>query len=69
MLVKRILMVQWLIAHITVNLPEELYEKIKKHPEVKWAAVAREAMAKYVKMLEEAKEKEAEKKTKNTEDI
>jgi hypothetical protein len=53
-------MVQWLTAHITVNLPEDLYERIKKHKEIKWAAVARESMIKYLEMIEEAKEKEKE---------
>lgn len=52
-----VLMVQWLTAHITVNLPEELHDRIMKHKEIKWAAVAREAMIKYLDMLEEAKEK------------
>lgn len=52
-----IFMVQWLTAHLTVNLPEELYGRIKKHKEIKWAAVAREAMIKYLEMIEEAKEK------------
>jgi len=53
-----VLMVQWLTAHLTVNLPEDLYEKIKKHKEIKWAAVAREAVTAYLKMLEEAKGKQ-----------
>jgi len=48
-------MVRWINAHVTVGLPEDLYEKIKKHKEIKWAAVAREAIIKYLKMIEEAK--------------
>jgi hypothetical protein len=56
-------MVQWLTAHVTVNLPEDLYERIKKHKEIKWAAVAREAMISYLEMIEGAKGKGTEKKT------
>ena len=50
-------MVRWINAHVTVGLPEDLYEKIKKHKEIKWAAVAREAIIKYLEMIEEAKKK------------
>jgi len=47
------------MAHLTVGLPEDLYNRIKKHKEIKWAAVAREAMIKYLEMIEEAKKREA----------
>jgi hypothetical protein len=50
-------MVKWLTAHVTVNLPEDLHDRIMKHKEIKWAAVAREAMIKYLDMIEEAKGK------------
>ena len=52
-----VLMVKWLTAHVTVNLPEDLHDRIMKHKEIKWAAVAREAMIKYLDMIEEAKGK------------
>jgi len=51
-------MVKWLMAHLTVGLPEDLYERIKKHREIKWAAVARNAIISYLEMIEEAKKKE-----------
>jgi len=51
-------MVRWLFAHLNIGLPEELCQKIKKHPEIKWGAVARNAMIKYLEMIEEAKKKE-----------
>lgn len=51
------------MAHLTVGLPEDLYERIKKHREIKWAAVAREAMIKYLGMIEEAKKRETENRT------
>jgi len=50
--------VKWLNSHVSIGVPEELYDRIKKHPEVKWAAVARAAIIKYLDMIEKAKEKE-----------
>lgn len=48
-------MVQWLNARVTIALPEDEYEKIKRHPEVKWAAIARKAMVEYADHLEKFK--------------
>jgi len=50
--------VKWLNSHVSIGVPDELYERIKKHPEVKWAAVARAAIIKYLDMIEKAKEEE-----------
>jgi hypothetical protein len=50
--------VKWLNSHVSIGVPEDLYDRIKKHPEVKWAAVAREAIIKYLDMIEKAKEAE-----------
>ena len=53
-------MARYIDAHLNIGLPEELYQKIKKHPEIKWGAVAREAVVKYLEILEERKKKEEE---------
>ena len=29
------------MAHITLSIPDELYEEMKKHREIKWSEVAR----------------------------
>jgi len=50
------LMVRWLNAHLNIGLPEDLYERIKKHKEIKWAAVAREMLIEYLDDLEKFKE-------------
>ena len=43
---------RWLNAHLSIALPQEEYEKIKKYPEVKWGAVARKAVLKYLEEYE-----------------
>jgi len=55
---KRILMVRWLNAHLNIGLPEDLYERIKKHKEIRWAAVARSLIIDYLEELEKAKKVE-----------
>lgn len=50
-------MVKWINSKVSVGLPEDLYDRIMKHKEIKWAAVAREAIIKYLEMIEEAKGK------------
>jgi len=45
-------MVRWINAHLTVGLPEDEYERIKRHPEIKWGAVARRAVIQYLNELE-----------------
>jgi hypothetical protein len=32
------------MTHITLSIPEELYKAMKKHREIKWSEVAREAI-------------------------
>lgn len=49
-------MVQWLNAKLTIPLPEDEYEKIKRHPEVKWGQIARKAVIAYVNELEKFKD-------------
>ena len=40
------------MANLTVSIPKELCEKMKRHSEVKWSAVVRKALADYVDRLE-----------------
>jgi len=49
-------MARWLFAHLNIGLPEDLHDRIKKHPEIKWASVARELLTRYLDEYEEFKE-------------
>jgi hypothetical protein len=49
-------MERWLNARITIPIPEEEYDLIKKHPEIRWGAVARKAVLAYAHELEKMKE-------------
>lgn len=40
------------MPNITLSIPEELYERMRRHPEVKWSEVARKAIAEYLRRLE-----------------
>lgn len=40
------------MANITLSLPEELYQKIKDHPEIRWSEIARKAIQQYLDELE-----------------
>jgi hypothetical protein len=40
------------MVNITLSIPEELHRIIKKHPEIKWSEVARQAMWDYARKLE-----------------
>jgi len=40
------------MVNITVSIPEELYNKMKKYSEVKWSQVVRKALAEYLGRLE-----------------
>jgi len=48
-------MVKWLNAHVTIALPEDEYERIKKYPEIKWGAVARRLLIQYLNELEKTR--------------
>lgn len=39
------------MAHITLSVPEELRKEMKKHPEIKWSEVARQAISEYLVKL------------------
>jgi len=41
---------------VTISLPEDEYERIKKYPEIKWGAVARRLLVQYLNELEKSKE-------------
>ena len=32
------------MAHITLSIPNEIYEEMKKHPEIKWSEIARSSI-------------------------
>jgi len=40
------------MANITISLPKDLCEKMKRHSEVKWSEVVRKALSDYVDRLE-----------------
>lgn len=40
------------MVNVTLAVPEELHKVMKRHPEIKWSEVARQAMWEYAKKLE-----------------
>jgi metal-responsive CopG/Arc/MetJ family transcriptional regulator len=40
------------MVNITISVPEELYDKMKRYSEVKWSEVVRKALADYIERLE-----------------
>lgn len=47
-----IIVVVLIMPNMTLSLPEELHDLIKKHKEVRWSEVARQAMWDYAQKLE-----------------
>lgn len=45
-------MTRWLNAKLSISLPEDEYQRIKKCPEIKWGAVARKAVISYLNEYE-----------------
>ena len=41
-----------LMARITVSIPQELCDKMKRHPEIKWSEVVRKSLEDYIERLE-----------------
>jgi len=39
--------------NITLAIPDDIYRKMKKHKEIKWSEIARQAIIDYLKKLEE----------------
>jgi hypothetical protein len=46
---------QYLGHRIIINLTEDLWDKMKTHPEVHWPAVGRELLTKYLQELSDKK--------------
>ena len=40
------------MPNMTFAVPEDLFEVVKKHPEIKWSVIAREAMWEYARRVE-----------------
>ncbi len=40
------------MPNITLSVPKDVYERMKRHPEVKWSEVARRAIVEYLKRIE-----------------
>lgn len=40
---------------ITVSVPEEVYQKMKKYSEIRWSEVVRKALREYMERLERLK--------------
>lgn len=40
------------MTNMTIGIPEDLYERMRKHPEIKWSEVARRAIRKYAERLD-----------------
>ena len=39
------------MAHITLSIPDEVYKKMKEHPEIKWSEVARQSIVEKTTLL------------------
>ena len=40
------------MVNVTLAVPEELHEIMRRHPEIKWSEIARKAMWEYARKLE-----------------
>ena len=45
------------MVNVTLSVPEEIYKVMKRHPEIKWTEVMRNAAAEFAKKLEQDPEK------------
>jgi hypothetical protein len=59
---------KWFNAHLGVALPQEEYLEIKKHPEIKWGAIARKAILEHLKNMKDYEEFLKSKESKPAED-
>ena len=41
----------WVMTNLTLSVPDDLYQEMKKHPEIRWSEVARQALAKKLEDL------------------
>ena len=44
------------MVNMTMAIPDELHSKMRKHPEIKWAEVARQTFQKKINILESEKD-------------
>ena len=44
------------MPNLTLSVPEDLYRRMRRHPDVKWTEVARRAFAEHVTSLERKRE-------------
>ena len=42
------------MAHITLSVPDSVYEEMKKHPEIKWSEVARKSIIEKTVLLKKS---------------
>ena len=40
------------LTNMTLSIPNDIYQKLKKHPEIKWSEIARRAIIEYLHNLE-----------------
>jgi len=40
------------MTELKLNISESLYEKMKKHPEIKWNSIAQSALKRYIEKIE-----------------
>ncbi len=40
------------MTELKLNIPATLYEKMKKHPEIKWNSIAQSALKRYIEKIE-----------------
>jgi hypothetical protein len=40
------------MTNMTISIPSELFEKMKKHAEIKWSEVVRKSIADYINKME-----------------
>ena len=40
------------MAHVTLSVPDEIYEKMKRYPEIKWSEIVRQSIVSYLKEME-----------------
>ncbi len=40
------------MTELKLNIPVTLYEKMKKHPEIKWDSIAQSALKRYIEKIE-----------------
>ncbi len=40
------------MTELKLNIPEALFDKMKKHPEIKWESIAQSALKRYIEKIE-----------------